>query len=142
MSLLKTYEIAAVNLWRLNQQISPLVTNYGGAYFFEGVLSILGDSIIDETTLDTTIAAHDPTPVPFVLTPRQMRLELLEHGITETDVDNVINSLSSPTKEQAFIGWRHALEFKRDDPLLNQVATMLNLTQEDVDQMFIVGFTR
>jgi hypothetical protein len=88
-----------------------------------------------------------PTPplsctVPLVLTPRQIRLELLEHGITESDMDTLLNTLQSPTKEQALIEWKYALEFRWDNPLLNQVAAMLNFTQDDINHLFIDGATK
>ena len=80
--------------------------------------------------------------VPPVISPRQIRLELLEHSITGSDMVNLLNTLSSPTKEQALIEWEYASEFRRDNALLNQVATMLNFTQDDLDHLFIEGFTR
>lgn len=141
MSLLKTYEIAAVNLTKLGPQISPFITNYTGASFESGILSIFGDALVDETSLDAAVASHDPTEIPSTLTPRQLRLCLFNRGIAEEDVVAAINTLESPTKEQANIGWEYALEFQREDTNLNTIANILGLTEADIDQIFLEGQT-
>lgn len=77
-----------------------------------------------------------PTPtVPLSITPRQVRLLLLQKNLL-TDVEIMISQQDDATK----ITWQYALEFKRNDPLLNQLATNLNLSQEQIDQFFIEAF--
>lgn len=141
---LRSYLKENKNLTKLHKEISDsnTVSNFAGLFANTTHFSVLGDSILDESALDLVVANHDPVEVPETLTPRQIRLELLEHGITETDMDNLLNTLQSPTKEQALIDWKYALEFRRDNALLNQVAGMLNFTQEDVDHLFIDGATK
>lgn len=74
-----------------------------------------------------------PDPVvPFSITPRQARLLLLQQNLL-ADVETLIAQQDEATK----ITWQYALEFRRDDPLLNQLAQNLNLTQEQLDQFFI-----
>lgn len=73
-----------------------------------------------------------PPPVPFSITPRQVRLLLLQQNLL-ADVEAMIMLQDEATK----ITWQYALEFRRDDPLLNQLATNLNLTQDQIDQFFI-----
>jgi hypothetical protein len=41
--------------------------------------------------------------------------------------------------EATKITWEYALEFRRDDPLLLQLAKNLNLTEEQIDQFFIAA---
>lgn len=81
------------------------------------------------------------TPVPDFLTPRQMRLALIGHGITLTDVEAVINGLPEPAKTYAKVNWEYATSFDRGNEMLNQMAPYLGLTQEDLDLIFINGQT-
>lgn len=73
-----------------------------------------------------------PPSVPTSITPRQVRLLLLQQNLL-ADVEAMIAQQDEATK----ITWQYALEFRRDDPLLNQLATNLNLTQEQIDEFFI-----
>lgn len=81
------------------------------------------------------------TPVPDCLTPRQMRLALIGHGITLTDVEAVINGLEEPLHTYAKVNWEYATSFERGNELLNNMAPYLGLSSEDLDQIFINGQT-
>lgn len=81
------------------------------------------------------IRSVDPNTIPpYSITPRQCRLLLLQQGLL-SDVENMIASQDEATK----ITWEYALEFRRDDPLLLQLAKNLNLTEEQIDQFFIAA---
>lgn len=73
-----------------------------------------------------------PTPAPKSITPRQCRLLLLQQGLL-AQVETTIASMDEATR----IAWEYALEFQRDDPLLNQLGVNLGLTSEQIDQFFI-----
>lgn len=73
-------------------------------------------------------------PVPEVVTPRQVRLLLLQQGLLD-EVETMISQQDRATQ----ITWEFAIEFRRDDPLLNNLAQQLNLTEEQVDQFFIAA---
>lgn len=77
-----------------------------------------------------------PAPVPKSITPRQCRLLLLQQGLLE-QVEAMISQASNDVK----ITWEYALEFRRDDPLLNQLAANLSppLTDEQIDQFFFAA---
>lgn len=75
-----------------------------------------------------------PVSVPDSVTPRQVRLLLLQQNLL-ADVETMIAQQDEATK----ITWEFASEFRRDDPLLNQLALNLNLTQEQLDQFFIAA---
>ena len=78
---------------------------------------------------------EEPAPsVPTSVTPRQVRLLLLQQNLLAS-VEAMIAQQDEATK----ITWQYALEFRRDDALLNQLATNLNLTQEQIDQFFITA---
>ena len=74
--------------------------------------------------------------VPSSITPRQCRLILAQQGMLAT-VETIIAGMDEATR----ITWEYALEFRRDDPLLNGLAAHpdLNLTSEQIDQFFIAA---
>lgn len=73
-----------------------------------------------------------PPPVPDSVTPRQVRILLLQQGLLAS-VEAMIASQDEATR----ITWEYALEFRRDDPLLNALAVSLNLSDAQIDQFFI-----
>lgn len=81
-------------------------------------------------------AAHEAAkaivPVPKSITPRQCRLILSQQRLLDS-VEEMIAQQDRATQ----ITWEYALEFRRDDPLLNQLAVNLNLKKEQIDQFFI-----
>lgn len=72
--------------------------------------------------------------VPKVISPRQARLSLLQQGLL-SEVETMIASQDEATR----ITWEYALEFRRDDPLLNQLAVNLGLTEAQIDEFFIAA---
>lgn len=70
--------------------------------------------------------------VPKVVSPRQVRLLLLQQNLLE-EVETMI-----ATQDRAIqIAWEYAQEFRRDDVLLNQLSSNLGLTKEQIDNFFI-----
>jgi hypothetical protein len=79
----------------------------------------------------------EPAPtVPVSITPRQCRLILMQQGLL-SQVEAMIATQDEATK----ITWAYATEFRRNDPLLNQLAANLTppLTSEQIDQFFIAA---
>ncbi len=77
---------------------------------------------------------EEPVIVPESVTPRQVRLLLLQQDLLD-DVEAMI--LTQPKEIQ--IAWEYALEFQRNDPLLNTLAQNLNLTEQQLDEFFIAA---
>lgn len=73
-----------------------------------------------------------PPSVPTSITPRQCRLILAQQGLLDS-VEAMIAQQDRATQ----ITWEYALEFRRDDPLLNQLAVNLGLSKAQIDQFFI-----
>jgi hypothetical protein len=63
-----------------------------------------------------------------------VRLVLLEQGLLAS-VEAMIAQQDEATK----ISWQYASEFRRNDPLLNQLAVNLNLTSQQIDEFFIAA---
>lgn len=76
--------------------------------------------------------------VPESITMRQCRLKLLDLKLLGL-VDQAINSLPSPQKEQAQIEWEYAGEVRRDNPLIGQLMQALGMGETELDNLFIDG---
>ena len=74
------------------------------------------------------------TPVPVSITPRQCRLILSQQGLL-AGIEQTIAGMDEATR----ITWEYALEFRRDDPLLNALGANLGLTDTQIDQFFIAA---
>lgn len=78
-----------------------------------------------------------PAPiVPRSLTPRQIRLALSQMGYRE-QVEAAV--AAGPLALQD--AWNHALEFVRDDPDVALILAAVGATQEQGDQLWILGAT-
>lgn len=85
---------------------------------------------------DPNTGPYVPPPpiVPYWVTPRQVRLILLQQGLL-ANVEALIAQQDEATK----IAWEYASEFRRDDPLLTNLAQQLNLTDQQIDDFFIAA---
>lgn len=98
-------------------------------------------------TVDAEGTFSPPAPaivapeVPEVVTMRQARLAMLDAGILEA-VNSAIEDLPSPQKEVALIEWDHSAEVRRDNPLVTMLGVALDMTDEQIDALFISGVTR
>lgn len=77
-------------------------------------------------------------PVPVQVTMRQARLALLAAGLLDS-VTTAISAMTEPEKSAATIEWEYATEVRRDNALLATLSTELNLTTEQLDQLFITA---
>lgn len=79
-----------------------------------------------------------PEPVPQTLTARQARLAL--HGIGKlSDVPAAIAALPEPQKTNAEIEWEYATHIERNNPFVAVLASALQLTDMQVNQLFVEG---
>jgi hypothetical protein len=76
-----------------------------------------------------------PRPDIQIVSMRQARRILFEHGHLE-HINNYIQTLPSPEKELAQIDWEYATEVRKTSYLVHQIANVLNLDQEAMDQLF------
>lgn len=84
--------------------------------------------------LDAVVIDPNAPIVPASVTPRQVRLLLLQQGLLSS-VEAMIAQQDEATK----ITWEFALEFKRSDPLLNALGQNLGLTEQQIDLFFIAA---
>jgi hypothetical protein len=77
---------------------------------------------------------------PELITRRQFKIALAVLGKNEQDILNGINQLPEPNKTIAMISYTEAGTFERNNPELIFVAkTFLQMTDEQIDEVFIIG---
>ncbi|ARU04762.1 hypothetical protein CCO03_08790 [Comamonas serinivorans] len=91
------------------------------------------------------VAPVDPGPpaVPQVCTPAQGLVALFVlKQITEDDVKAAIAGISDPAaRYTANIGLSRATEWRRDSETMQVMATLLSLSEEDLDELFTFAVT-
>ncbi|WP_052417795.1 hypothetical protein [Cellvibrio mixtus] len=73
--------------------------------------------------------------VPTV-TAFQAKAALVDAGLYEL-VETLINDSSTPVKVR--LAWQNNLDFRRDNPLLTLIAAQAGLTEEDIDNLFVIA---
>lgn len=74
--------------------------------------------------------------IPTSITMRQCRLELLSQGVLDQ-----VNTLLEGNAE-ALIEWEYATTIERSNMLVTTIQNALNLTDEQVDEMFLSASNR
>jgi hypothetical protein len=96
-------------------------------------------TVIEGATPEEIEEANKPI-VPEVITRRQFKIALAVLGKNEQDILNGINQLPEPNKTIAMISYTEAGTFERNNPELIFVAkTFLQMTDEQIDEVFIIG---
>lgn len=98
------------------------------------------DQAIDDGLEDVT-ASWPPEPevvVPELVTPRQGLIMLSRVGLL-APVNAAIDAIGGQTGEEARIDFDRANEWRRDWPLINNLAAGIGLTSEQIDDLFIAA---
>jgi hypothetical protein len=85
------------------------------------------NNIIDEYETDAV--------VPAIISMRQCRLGLLQRGWL-ADVEALMDATNNIA---AKIEWEYATEVRRDHPLVAEIALQLNLSEQDIDELFVTS---
>ena len=81
--------------------------------------------------------ATDTSPVPLQISARQIRLWLVQHGVSLAAVDAAINAIpDAVTRESVRVEWEYAPHVERSHAWLVPMAAALGLTEAQVDQAF------
>jgi hypothetical protein len=76
--------------------------------------------------------------VPESVSARQIRLWLIRHGISLSQVDAAINNIPDQLQQDSVrVEWEYAPYVERSHPMLVPLASALGLTAQQVDQAFI-----
>ena len=100
-----------------------------------------GTEWVESATAEEIAEANKPI-VPEVVTRRQFKIALAVLGYNEENILNGINQLPEPNKTIARISYVESGTFERNSDDLNFVAkTFLNLTDEQIDEVFLTAIT-
>ena len=77
-----------------------------------------------------------PAPIPTVVTMSQARLALLQGGLLTT-----VNAAIAAGAEADNINWEYAKDVERNSPLVVNMASALNLSSADLDNLFTLAAT-
>lgn len=76
--------------------------------------------------------------IPDSISARQVRIWLIQHGISLATVEAAIDTIQDPIlKEITKVEWEYAPYIERNHPMLVPLAQALGLTQDQLDQAFI-----
>lgn len=96
---------------------------------------IYPDGVIGETTVGDYIAPPPPPPpVPEAVTPRQIRQAMTAAGLRES-VEAAISFSDQDTKDW----YEFATEFRRDHEMVAALAEALDVTSQQLDDLWILG---
>jgi hypothetical protein len=96
----------------------------------DGVLQVLSQAEWEQLRAEEMDAR-----VPKVVTMRQARMALLHAGHLSA-VDAIIDSMPEPERSAAKIDWEYAQEVQRYSPLVTKLSSNLQLSKQDVDELF------
>ena len=78
-----------------------------------------------------------PPPVPQAVTPRQIRLALIDRAIMPEQITQMLEAIEDGAiRAKSLAEWGFATTVRRDHPLIAQLSAALEFSQEDVDELF------
>ena len=103
-----------------------------------------GGEIVFVEATDEEIAEANKPIVPYSISRMNLKIQLLLKNIDIQDIIDIINSIpevmfSTIDKQIAIIKFNEAVSYDRYNADLNLVATLMGLSQEDLDEIFING---
>lgn len=79
-----------------------------------------------------------PPVIPSTVSARQVRIWLIQNGISLSQVDSAIDSIQDPTvRDITRVEWEYAPYIERNHPMLIPLGQALGLTSEQIDTAFI-----
>jgi hypothetical protein len=98
------------------------------------------DDVWFEGATEEEIEEYQKSLIPPTISQMNLRLQLIAENISIASVYDTIEQIPDAiTKETIYTKWEYALIFERADQTLNQMAQMLNVSQEQLDRIFING---
>lgn len=79
-----------------------------------------------------------PQYIPDTISARQVRIWLVQHGISLAQVESAIDNISDPiTRDITRIEWEYAPYIERSHPMLIALGDALGLSPEQINNAFI-----
>jgi hypothetical protein len=95
-----------------------------------------GTEWIEEATSEEIIEANKPK-VPSQARSMNLRLILIQNGISMQSIYDTIASLPSPNNELAYQMFEYATHYDRNNAMINTLAQLMGVSQEQLDTFFI-----
>lgn len=77
--------------------------------------------------------------VPEKISKLQLKVQLVMMGYDLQLIEDAIKQLTEPHRTIAMLAWTDATNIHRDNSFITMVAQVLQLTEKQVDQIFIEG---
>ena len=101
-----------------------------------------GSELIDFEGTPEEIAEANKPIVPIQVKNMKFRLALIKSGIMPSSIDSLITQMpEGAMKENIFTLWNFADYLERNDASLNYMAGQFNISQEQLDNLFILSDT-
>lgn len=111
-----------------------LVTNQ-----IKPIYNSIDDTISDGATPEE-ILEFNKNKVPKTISQMKLRMQLILSGISVASIYTIINQIPDLTQRELILTkWEYAVTMERKDPMLNQMAELLNITQLQLDEIFVNG---
>lgn len=101
-------------------------------------LILTGDWTYENGVFVEPVEVEQEVVIPSVVTMRQARLALLQQGLLST-VSAAIDSMTGDTGEAARIEWEYAATVERVSPLILSLGSALGLSDEQLDELFVLA---
>ena len=102
---------------------------------------VLPDGLLKEPKWNGTLWIEgfiESSLVPYQVNNMKFRLALIQSGIMPSQIDYYIDQIpSAQAKERIYTLWNFALQLERADENLNAMASEFNITQQQLDELFI-----
>jgi hypothetical protein len=95
-----------------------------------------GTEWIEGATAGEIAEANKPI-VPSQARSMNLRLVLIQNGISIQDIYDTIASLPSPHNALGYQMFEYATHYDRNNPMINTLAQLMNISQEELDNFFI-----
>jgi len=95
-----------------------------------------GSEWIEGATAEEIIEANKPK-VPSQARSMNLRLVLIQNGISMQSIYDTIASLPSPNNELAYQMFEYATHYDRNNAMINTLAQLMGVSQEQLDTFFI-----
>ena len=107
-------------------------------FYIKPILDFQNNTFIEGATPEEIVEANNPI-VPESISQMKLRKQLILSGISISSIDALIQSLPQPNRDLIYTMWEYAVVFDRNNPELNAMAQMLNISSEQLDEIFING---
>ena len=96
-----------------------------------------GGIVTEIESTEEEIAEANKPKFPTQARSMNLRLVLIQNGISMQSIYNVISNLPSPQNELAYQMFEYATHYDRNNQMLNTLAQIMNISQEQLDSFFI-----